>query len=225
MAERAATSGDAYFLGLVSCVLHNVGRDAEAEAVGARLAALQDASGSLRGSTTSITRSRGRALAVETAAVAALSWLPFSRFAANAELAVQFLAAQCVDGKFASTQGTILTLKALTEYRRLRRPPQTPFDVRLSVNGRDVALAGAAAVDPASSPGAVVYDIPAALLARGSNTFCVALSTHAGVEENEADAAASTIPYSFSVTYVHDQPPTSPFVCSRTHTHRFTPCL
>lgn len=66
-------------------------------------------------------------LDVEATSIAILAWLHEERFAGNVRSAVEWLAAQCQDGGFGSTQGTVLALKAIIAYVTSRRVCQLCF--------------------------------------------------------------------------------------------------
>lgn len=68
----------------------------------------------MRGAATSITRSGGDSLLVETTALVALCWLnDVETYGAAARRAIDWIATRCVGGKFGSTQATVLALKAI----------------------------------------------------------------------------------------------------------------
>ena len=68
-------------------------------------------------SLTTITCSDGQNKEVETTAVSVLAWLATqSKFSANIQKAINWLVSQVKMGKYGSTQGTILSLKAITTY-------------------------------------------------------------------------------------------------------------
>jgi hypothetical protein len=134
----AAASGDAYLLALSANVLLLAG-DPAAEALLEKVVAKQDAEGAVRGAATSITRSGGDGLAIETTSLAILGWLRVPRFAANAEKAAEWLFTMCKGGRFGSTQSTILALRAILGYDASRARPKAPGTVRLLVDGKVIA--------------------------------------------------------------------------------------
>jgi len=78
----------------------------------------QGADGSIEGSQTSITCSRMNSLTVEATSVAVLAWLNDDKYIAHARSAVEWITAQCQNGRFGSTQATVLALKAIIAYVR-----------------------------------------------------------------------------------------------------------
>lgn len=87
------------------------------------------------GATTSITRSGGEALQVEVAALALLAWLPEARHAGAVEKGLRFLADRCEAGRFGSTQGTILALKAIVACDQARSAPPAAGRVQVLIDG------------------------------------------------------------------------------------------
>jgi alpha-2-macroglobulin-like protein len=64
------------------------------------------------GASTSITQSSGDSLLIETTSIAVLVWLhDDSLFVRNTEAAIQWLTTRCKEGRFGSTQATVLALK------------------------------------------------------------------------------------------------------------------
>ncbi len=136
--EKAAKSEDPYLLALAANVLLNVGDRANAEAILARLAAKQDASGAIPGAKTSITRSGGESLEVETVSLAILGWLRSPKHTAHSEKAMRWLTQRCKSGRFGATQSTILALKAIVAYDAAHARPKRAGKVILAVDGRAV---------------------------------------------------------------------------------------
>ena len=104
---------------------------AEARGLAERAARRQDAAtGAVRGAATSITSSRGDALAIEATAVCVLAWLEEpGAFAPRFEAAVRWLASRCAGGRFGSTQATVLALKAIVAYDAWRAARTRPGEV------------------------------------------------------------------------------------------------
>jgi hypothetical protein len=71
----AASTQDSYILALAANVLHASGDHAGARQLMDKLARNQDAGGHVKGAVTSITRSGGEALAIETTALSVLAWM------------------------------------------------------------------------------------------------------------------------------------------------------
>ena len=100
---QAARSRDPYIVALAGLALWNSGDQTTAREYAQRLAGMQDASGEVVDADTSITRSRGSSLAIETTSLAALLWMKENVHAASVELAVQFLSKQVKQGRYGST--------------------------------------------------------------------------------------------------------------------------
>ena len=117
--EKAKASGDAYLNALVANILYNVGRVEDARKIARILQSYQNStSGEVAKSETSITRSSGLSLNIETTSLCTLAWMKdkSGEFAPNIELGVKYLVSSIKDGKYGSTQGTILSLKVLVEF-------------------------------------------------------------------------------------------------------------
>jgi len=133
--EEAKTSKDPYFNGLVAAAMFNAGRKDGAIAIMKSLTNHQHKDGSVVDATTSITRSSGDALTIETTSVAVLAWLKDDQFTERTERAMNWLATRCQDGRFGSTQSTILALKAIVAYDAARATPKKAGELVLRVNG------------------------------------------------------------------------------------------
>jgi len=141
---NALESDDAYGLALAANVILDAGDTAGAPVL-ARLAAKQDADGAVRGAATSITRSGGADLVVETTSLAILAWIKASALdedgaggplpADRADRAMEWLLARCKGGRFGATQATILALKAIVAHDAARRRLKQAGSVVVSVNG------------------------------------------------------------------------------------------
>src|SRR5262249_1655074 len=132
--EQAKTSKDAYFLALVANSLLNRAQNDAAVALLKTLAGQQQPDGHVDGARTSITRSGGRDLQIETTALTVLAWLKANRpeFAVNVQSAVKWIGQQRGGhGAFGSTQSTILALKALIAFTRANKKTAQAGDLRL----------------------------------------------------------------------------------------------
>ena len=85
---EATRSRDPYIVALAGLALWNAGDLVTAREYASRLVGMQDTKGAVIDADTSITRSRGDSLAIETTSLAALLWMKESAQAANVELAV-----------------------------------------------------------------------------------------------------------------------------------------
>jgi hypothetical protein len=104
-----------------------------------RLSAKQDKTGLVAGATTSIVGSYGASLNIETTALAALAWLRQDAYAAQAEKAINFLADSCKGGLYGSTQSTVLALRAIVTYDKVRSQPTVPGKVQIFVDNQPAA--------------------------------------------------------------------------------------
>ncbi|MDR3073828.1 MAG: A-macroglobulin complement component [Deltaproteobacteria bacterium] len=157
-----AQSQDPYLLALGVNILHLASDNAAAGAAAARLRGKQGKDGSVPGGQTSITRSRGEALLIETTSLAILGWLRVGGEHAGAvESAMGWLFERCKAGRFGSTQSTILALKAINAYDAARAKPKDPGMVQLRIDGRD--FGSPLAFTPDSQGALLLPDFSAAL--------------------------------------------------------------
>src|SRR5439155_11847194 len=98
-----------------------------------RLAKQQDKDGHVLGAKTTVVGSGGEALQIETTSLAALAWLREPSFAGNVEKAMRFIADSCKAGGFGSTQSTVLALRAIVEYDKVRAHPTAAGKIQLVV--------------------------------------------------------------------------------------------
>ncbi len=139
METRALESDDAYETALCAGALHAAGRTEAAAAARERLKTMQKDDGSLCGSTTSITCSGGKDLAIETTAFAILAWLDDPGTAAHVQRGVEYLLEnRSSGGTFGATQATIMALKALTRYAQQNHRVARAGEVRVLVNDQCV---------------------------------------------------------------------------------------
>jgi hypothetical protein len=133
---------DAYFVALVANVLLRRGDRETAIALLDRLRDRHMKDGAVTGAETSVTRSGGRDLQIETTALAVLGWLRANdaRYAGAIRDSTRWITQQRAGaGGFGSTQSTILALKALTLYARTHAHPPEAGEIRLLVGGKPVA--------------------------------------------------------------------------------------
>ncbi len=159
--ESDTFAKDPYFLGLVAATLYQSGRRDEGKTIATHLASLQREDGSIPGVTTSITCSTGDSLNVEvrvfhcrvldttnhgfivcvccvlaqSSSIAVLAWLLDDEFAANARAGMDWIVAQCKNGRFGSTQGTVLALKAIIAYDVKSASPKANGYIEVTLNG------------------------------------------------------------------------------------------
>ncbi len=133
--SEAQTSGDPYRLALAANVTPT-------DELLKLLIAKQQNDGSFPGAETSITRSRGSDLVIETTALAVLALLKSKapEFTAPLDSAIRFLVqSRAPHGTFGSTQATVLALKAIVAYNRTKRRTSETGEIIVRLDGKDVA--------------------------------------------------------------------------------------
>ena len=159
-ANEKASASDPYFLSLVANALLNRHRRPEALQLLTSVARMQAKDGSIPGASTSITRSAGRALLIETTALAVLGFLKAERndlFFAPMHAAIRWIGQQRGgQGTFGSTQSTILALKALIEHARASKKPAESAELEVVIAGQKLGTKAFRSDDS----GPIVYDIP-----------------------------------------------------------------
>jgi hypothetical protein len=182
----AARSDNSYVAALGANVLALAGHTAEARKLMERLASRQGARGVVQGATTSIVGSGGDALAIETTALAVLAWLRDPVFAPSVERSMKYLAESCQDGRYGSTQSTVLALRAIVAYDQARARPKAPGRVQLLVDGTP---AGAPVAFDGGTQGTIKLPDVADRLTPGTHRI-----------EIKMDGGAP-MPYSIAVSY------------------------
>lgn len=111
---------DSYLLAFVGLAFFNQGKTKEARNVVVKLLRNQTESGEFSSVETSITRSRGKGLKIETTAIALIliQSVDFIGYSAQISKSIEFLQKNMQGGYFGSTQSTVLALKALAENSR-----------------------------------------------------------------------------------------------------------
>lgn len=129
---------DPYFLSLTAISALNADRRKDGIALLEKVAGMQKPEGNIPGAETSITRSYGRDLEIETTALAVLGWTKANRhdlFLKPSQSAMKWIGKQRnAGGSFGSTQSTILALKALIENAKANRRPAEAGSVTVYVN-------------------------------------------------------------------------------------------
>jgi alpha-2-macroglobulin-like protein len=194
LVAAGGTSDDPYVVALAALVAARTGDAAGTTSLLARLATKQGKDGAVEGARTSITGSGGDALKIEATSLAILAWLSQPARAAEVERAMQWLSTRCQDGRFGSTQATILALRAIIAYDASRARPKEGGKVRLLVDGKAVETLPF----EANHEGALVLPDVGARLGAGSHR--VALELEGG----------SAMPYSLAVRYHARTPASSP---------------
>ncbi|HZN40608.1 MAG TPA: alpha-2-macroglobulin family protein, partial [Planctomycetota bacterium] len=193
LASRISTK-DPYEMALIACAMHLAGRP-EVTTARQRLAEMQGPDGSLHGAATSITRSGGKDLIVETTGFAVLAWLPDAAYQNQVRHAVEFLqTCRGGSGTFGATQATIVALRALTEYAAKNRTMREAGTLRVFDGGTIIAerAFGAGDVD------AIAFDLWNKL-SPGEHALRV-----------EVEGGGSVLPFSCEVTYHAEQPADDP---------------
>ena len=138
-ASRAGESNDPYEVAAAVCGLAEAGREGAAEVGRERLKTMQAEDGHLVGTTSSITRSGGDDLVVETTAFAIMAWLSDEDDLAHVERAISFLTTKRKgSGRFGSTQATIMALRAMTQYAEQNRTTARAGEVIVYVNDLEI---------------------------------------------------------------------------------------
>lgn len=139
--KKAMDTKDPYMLAMMANASYKLNENAKGDDAMTALLAKQDKNGSWTGATHSITYSQGQSLTIETTSLAILAILKTSGKHSNAlQSAVQQLVgSRNGSGVFSSTQGTILALKALTEYAKFSKKTNEDGTVAIYVDGKKVA--------------------------------------------------------------------------------------
>ncbi|MEM6963730.1 MAG: carboxypeptidase-like regulatory domain-containing protein [Bacteroidota bacterium] len=133
----AKTTKDAYIMALAVNALHNI-NDGRANKLLQELLKLQKKDGSWAGKTT-MTRSGGKSLKIETTALAAMAIMKVNKGLTQLEKAMKFIAASKTDYGFGSTQSTVLAMKALIDHAKFSKQMQTDGTVKLMIDGKEAA--------------------------------------------------------------------------------------
>lgn len=136
--KAAASSHNSYVLALAANALFIAGDKSEATQLMDRLASKQKEDGSVGEIASSIVGSGGEALQIEGTSLATLAWMRDPKYAGNVEKSIKFLADSCKAGRYGSTQSTVLALRAIVTYDKLRAHPKAPGKVRVFVDGQPV---------------------------------------------------------------------------------------
>jgi len=142
MKEDSVGGKDAYFMALVANVLLHRGDRETAHRLLDRLQEKHTKGGKVTGAVTSITRSGGQALEIETTSLALLGWLRANdpKYATTIKEATKWISQQRGgSGAFGSTQSTILALKALILYAKKSAHPAEAGEIQVKVGDKVVA--------------------------------------------------------------------------------------
>ncbi len=134
---EALSTKDTYIIALGANILY-LAQDPDAQKLAAKLRDAAAKNGSISQAETSITRSGGDALTIETTSLAILAWLKDDEhWAAEVEESIKWLFERSKSGRFGSTQSTVLALKAINAYDSARAKPKAPGSVQLVIDGQD----------------------------------------------------------------------------------------
>ena len=193
--KSALASKDSYVIALAANILYLSGDKESAGKLARKLAKAVAKDGHVAGADTSITRSSGRGLEIETTSLAILAWLKDdSTWAAQVETSMKWLFEQCKSGRFGSTQSTILVLKAINAYDKARAKPKAPGSVQLMVDGKKFGRAVAFTKD---TKGAIELPDFSSKLTPGVHTLGIVME------------GGSKMPFSLAIAYNTAVPATS----------------
>jgi alpha-2-macroglobulin-like protein len=138
--SKAIASNDAYMLALMANAMYKNGDIKQGDKLTEMLYAMQADNGSWTGKNQSITYSTGQSLTIETTSLAIMAILKQAAPNYNAlTKAVQFLVGtRSGYGTFGNTQGTVLALKALTEFAKASKKTASDGTIEFYVDGKKV---------------------------------------------------------------------------------------
>jgi hypothetical protein len=135
--EAGLASKNSYVVAVAASVMQLAGDKDTMKTLLQKLAEQQDEKGFVKGGTQSIVGSTGVSLAIETTAFATVGWLRAGpEFTPNVEKAIKGLAEASKDGSYGATQSTVLALRAVLEYDKVRSASRKPGSVQLLVDGQ-----------------------------------------------------------------------------------------
>lgn len=171
---QALKSEDSYVIALAANILYMANDLGAAQRLSQKLVDAVNKQGAVANADTSITRSGGDSLAIETTSLALLAWLKEdARWAANTETSMKWLFERSQSGRFGSTQSTILALKAINAYDAARAKPKKAGTVQLLVDGE--AFGKPVAFDK-NSKGAIELPDFAASLTPGKHVLALQMN-------------------------------------------------
>lgn len=194
--KSAVDTKDPYVLALAANTLMNTApNSSEASAALKKLAAMQSKEGAFPGADHSITRSGGIALELETTSLAVMALLKGGdTHIASVRSAVEWInKKRSGAGGFGSTQSTVLTLAALSDYAEATKVTKSGGEATVFVNGEP---AGRIRFEKGQKDSLVFEDI-AGSLRPGKNTIELKLDSE------------SPLPYSIAVEYRSKMPASS----------------
>ncbi|MGZ3942441.1 MAG: alpha-2-macroglobulin family protein [Bacteroidia bacterium] len=139
--KKAMETKDPYMLAMMANAAYSIGDNGKGDNAMTALLSKQAKDGSFTGTTHSITYSQGQSLTIETTSMAIMAILKSpSKNATALSNAVQHLVgSRAGSGVFSSTQGTILALKALTEYAKFSKKTTEDGTIDIYVDDKKVA--------------------------------------------------------------------------------------
>ncbi|MCW3078062.1 MAG: large extracellular alpha-helical protein [Bacteroidetes bacterium] len=139
--KKAMELKDPYMLAMIANASYSMNKKTKGDEALMVLLSKQAKDGSFTGSTHSITYSQGNSLTIETTALSIIAALKSQGKNAGALTnAVQFLTGtRSGSGVFSSTQGTILALKALTEYAKSSKKTSEDGTIAIYIDGKKVS--------------------------------------------------------------------------------------
>lgn len=137
--EKAMDSKDPYMLAMMANAAYSLKETGKGDEAMKVLMSKQEKDGSFKGLTHSITYSQGQSLLIETTSLGIMAMLKSGKQAGELTKAVQYLVStRQGSGVFSSTQGTILALKALTEYAKASKKTSEDGTIAIYVDGKKV---------------------------------------------------------------------------------------
>lgn len=193
--SKALSSDDPYQMALLANAMYNFGYKDKAAKLMDKLYLHQQKDGAFKGATHSITYSQGKSLDIETTALAVLAMIKSASPNGKAlNKAVEYIvSSRSGTGGFASTQGTILALKALTEYAKFSKKTDEDGSIEIYANGKKVSTLHykAGQTEPVSMENLASY------LSVGRNTIRI-----------KYIHVQNPLPYTVSVNWTTTQPTT-----------------
>lgn len=138
--ETAMKNKDPYQLAMSAIALSEI-KNPKAEKAMAELLKTQDKDGTFNGTTHSITHSTGNSLKIETTSLAIMAMLknPNANRMATNKAVESLVKSRSGYGSFGNTQGTVLALKAMTEFAKANKATPEDGTVEFYVDGKKVA--------------------------------------------------------------------------------------
>ncbi|MBX7180804.1 MAG: hypothetical protein K1X82_01735 [Bacteroidia bacterium] len=139
--EHAITSKDPYLMGMMTMAAVQSNDRTNADKLAKLLVNSQEKDGSWNAKKHSITRSGGLGLRIETTSLAIMALLAYDQgFNGEINKAVEFLINnRNAYGGYGSSQATILSLKALTQYAKFNKKAGEDGTIELFADGRKIA--------------------------------------------------------------------------------------